>query len=140
METAARNSILMKPGVTDFCCAVLLAIVSALGVALEPSQRDFWLILPSSIAALLVVTGALLALNVRAAAFVAILLHVMLLASSVLCILLCLFLFVTILFFGLGLVLLPPAVLLTVNSSFTLWRIKRARMLDQPARGLSLAN
>lgn len=131
-----KNSIFLKPGVSDFCLAVVLAIGSALGVTLDPSNRDSWLIVPLGVAAPLVLTGALLVLNDRVATTLAVIVHVLLLIAVAFGMLLCLLLFVTVLFFGAGLVLLPPLVLLAANSGLTLG-LTGARRRGRLARGLA---
>ena len=102
-------------------------IFSAIAVRLEPSNRDFWLLVPLSLAGTLLVTGALLALNVRAATMLATAIHALLFLCCALVVLFSLFLFVTIIFFGMALVLFPPFLLLTMNSFVTLRRFAAER-------------
>ena len=102
-------------------------IGSAVAVRLEPSNRDFWLLVPLSFAGTLLVTGALLALNVRAATLVATAIHALLFVVCAVAVLFSLLLFVTIIFFGTALVLFPPFFLLAMNSFSVLKRYAAER-------------
>jgi hypothetical protein len=101
----------------------LLVITSAIAVRLEPSHRDLWLPAPLTIAAALLCTAALLALHSTPLAAIAAAIHVVLFGTFVLGALLSVFLLITILFFGTGLVLFLPCIALAGNSVFTFSRI-----------------
>lgn len=135
-----NKPLLLRPGMSDLLCALLLTIGSAVGIQLEPSNRDFWLYVPLSVAAPLLITAALLALNLRVTTVLAAAIHALLLIVFALGVLLCLFLFVTIIFFGTALVLFPPFVGLAANSFFVLRQIVKPRKRLRPSETMSAAS
>jgi hypothetical protein len=124
MSSDGNASFFLRPGVTDLGCVVLLLLNSLAGVKLEPAHRDFWLIAPSLLALPLLCAATLLFLPWKFTTTAACVIHVMILIGSVFGILLAAFLMVTILFFGTGLVVLVPCVVVAGNSLFTLNRIR----------------
>jgi len=126
VNTQRLTSLLLRPGITDIGCALLLVVGSVVAVRLEPAYRDFWTFVPLSVALTLLLAATLLVVNVRVATATAAAIHVLLLILFALGALLSAFLLVTILFFGTGLVLLPPFLALAANSFFTLRRIVAA--------------
>jgi hypothetical protein len=127
LNSHPRLAFVSRPGISDLCFVILLILASVLAVRLEPSHRDLWLAAPLSIAAALICTSALLAFPSKVTTTMAGAIHVALLAIFLLGVVLSLLLFVTILFFGTGLVLFVPCLLLALNSAFTIWRIYASR-------------
>jgi hypothetical protein len=120
---------ILRPGISDAVCLGLLVAISLAGAVLEPSFRDFWLEFPLPAELLLACTALLLILSrSTAAAIIAVFLHIALLVGCALCLLLALFLMVTILFFGTAIGIAPPAIVVALNSMYTLTRIDHDRV------------
>jgi hypothetical protein len=122
-ERNGIRELVLRPGISDFICLGLVLLVSLAGVILEPPHRDFWGGFPLLVELPLLCAAVLLLSRSVIAAKIAAFLHIAILVGSGLCVALSLFLVVTILFAGLGIILLPVAALVALNSAYTLKRI-----------------
>ena len=114
---------LAHAGLRDLVYALVLALLAVIGPRLEPSSRNLWLILPSSLAAALTCSGILLLFPTPAAKALAMVVHIPILLICVAAVILSALCLVTIIFAGTALVLGVPAVLLGVNSAGTVAQI-----------------
>jgi hypothetical protein len=120
------SNLIVRPGITDLFCLVLLMLASLAGFILEPEQRDFWLGIPLLVEIPLLCTVLLLLPRSIIAGQIAAAIHILMFIGCGLCVAFCFFLLVTILFAGMAFVLGPIAVLLALNSLYTLSRIRAA--------------
>lgn len=127
MNFARITQTVMRPGASDLACVGLLIVGSIVGPTLEPSHRDLWTLAPLVIAAPILCAGVLQCLSSQIATLVAGVIHALLLLLYSLGLLLSAFLFVTVLFAGLAVVLAPVCFLLALNSAFTLTQLVRQR-------------
>ena len=117
------RNLVSRPGISDIICLGLLALASVAGALLEPPHRDLWLGLPLFFEVPLLCTALLLLSRSGMAGQIATVIHILILVGSGLCLVLALFLFVTILFAGTAVVIGPPVLVIVLNSVYTLGRI-----------------
>lgn len=123
----------LRPGLSDLFCAILLIVAAAVLASrpLEPTtspetaavlatQRDATYRLLGSMAGGYALIGLLLMLPYRLTLILGATLHVLLLVGYALVLLGCVFLLVTVLAAGIAFVVAPPALILILNSFFSL--------------------
>lgn len=118
------RDLVSRPGISDLICLGVLLLSSVAGAILEPPHREFWLGFPLLMEVPLLCTGLLLLSRSGSAGKVATAIHILILIGSGLCVVFSVFLFVTILFAGLAIILGPFSVIVALNSLYSLSRIR----------------
>jgi hypothetical protein len=126
------RNLVSRPGISDLICLGLLALASVAGALLEPPHRDLWLDLPLFFEVPLLCTALLLLSRSGVAGQIATVIHILMLVGSGLYLVLAFFLLVTILFAGTAVVIGPAALVIVLNSVYTLRRISARRQRARP--------
>jgi hypothetical protein len=123
------RNLLSRPGISDFICLGLLALASVAGVLLEPPHRDLWLGLPLLFEVPLLCAALLLLSRSGVAGQIATVIHILILVGSGLCLVLALLLLMSIMFAGTAVVIGPAALVIVLNSVYTLGRISARKRI-----------
>ena len=109
-----------RPATRDLLLAFALVCGSGIAISLEPSSREFWAFIPLLFAVPLFCSGLLLALPWEVTKYLGVAIHAFLLLISACALFVSVLALLSVLFAGTALVLAPPAMLIAVNSGYTI--------------------